>query len=193
MKTNKLQIIAIVMLMATMTSCELANSCNYTNDSLTKRNAPISFMFNDILYSNNIESREIIPPKVENDIFYKNESGYELTIKRDGFSSDETDIKAGLHLIMHCEEDVHQVGMPYPLHTSTNVTFYSADAYEDTAKAYYAHEGWITFTKIQGQKPCCFFGNFEFTVIDENGEQKHIFGDFSNLGFWNVWLDIIVP
>lgn len=190
---NKIQIIAIAMLMATVVSCDLTNSGNHTTESMTKRNAPISFMFDNVLYSNDIESREVIPPKVENDIYYKNGPGYELTITRDEFSSEETDVKASLQLIMHCEEDVLQVGVPYLLHTSTNVTFYSAEGNDNTAKTYYANDGWITFTKIEGQKPCCFFGNFEFTIVDENDKQKHISGDFSNLGFWNVWLDTIVP
>ena len=187
MKTNRLQIIVVVAtLMATMTSCK-------KHDGQWVREAPISFTFGDVLYSNDFEPI-IIWGALDNGIYFFNEGGYELRISRDGFTSKESAKKAKLHLCfwqdVATDADIIEIqgqelkvrtieiGKPYSLLHSW-VSLYDTKYSDPTTQAYSGQDGIITFTDII--PPRYFYGTFAFTAIDELGTQVYVAGSFENI------------
>ena len=187
MKTNRLQIIVVVAtLMATMTSCK-------KHDGQWVRDAPISFTFGDVLYSNDFEPI-IIWGAHDNEIYIFNEGGYELRISRDGFTSKESAKKAMLHLGFWQDVDIDadiieiqgqefkvriiEIGKPYKLQHS-GVSLYDTKYLDPTTQTYSGQEGIITFTEIM--PPRYFFGTFAFTAIDELRTQVYVAGSFENI------------
>ena len=194
MKTNKLYLVAIAILMVTMGSCKSIwdNAKEDIYTALSEREAPITFTFDNIKYSNNIQFHKPFSNKFENNFSPYNEIGYELSIKREGFTNTSNNRKAILHLVFINEtENSIILGEPYPLHTGSNVALYYTSYHDDTTEIYHVKEGYITFTEIQ-QEEVSLWGEFEFTTIDANNIEKQIVGTFENLGIHTYGcLDII--
>lgn len=187
MKTNKIQIIAIAMLMATAISCK-------KHDGQFVRDAPISFTFGDVLYSNDFEPIEIFGAR-DNGIYIFNEGGYELTIRRDKLTSKESTKKARLCLNFQQYADIDadiieiqgqefkvqiiEIGKTYDLQGNGWVSLYDTKYLDCSTQEYRAQEGTITFTEIV--PPYYFFGTFAFTVTDELGTQINVAGSFENI------------
>lgn len=177
-------VVAIAMLMATMTSCK-------KHDGQFVIDAPISFIVGDVLYSSDFEPLKFWAPQ-DNSIYIFNEGGYDLTIRRDKFTSKESTKKANLHLYFRqdaaidadiieiqgheIEVEVIEIGKPYNL-LHSGVSLYDTNTTHEYT--YSAQEGTITFTEIV--PPYYFFGTFAFTAIDELGSPIYIAGIFENI------------
>ncbi len=182
LKTNKLQIVVIAMLMAIATSCKSMNP-DYLLKAFYEREAPITFVFDGTTYSKGTQLLKTFwgEGKFENNYSPYNEIGYEIYIKREGFTNPSNNKKAVLFLLFINEtENSIVIDKPYPLHNGSNVALYYTDYYDDTTEIYYAKNGTITFTEIQ-QVETSFGGKFEFTTVNENNVEKKIEGTFENL------------
>lgn len=179
-KLKNIQIVAIAMLMVAVTSCNLGDRI----DGIIEYDSPISFIFGDIVYSSDIEYYEIFSQEFDSEVnFHQEGPGYDLRIKREGFTSKDSDKKAVLQLRMSNDEDVLELGKAYALQQEGSmVALYYTSYYDDTTEIYEVKEGSITFTKFQRSDGLCS-GHFEFAAINDNGEVKSVEG-----GFEDVWI-----
>ncbi len=167
------------MLMIAVTSCNLGDKI----DGIIEYDSPISFIFGDIVYSSDIEYYEIFSQEFDSEVnFHQEGPGYDLRIKREEFTSKDSDKKAVLQLQMSNNEDILELGKSYALQKGTMVAFYHTKYHDDTTEIYDLQEGSITFTKFQKSDGLCS-GHFEFAAINDNGEVKSVEGAFED-----VWI-----
>lgn len=177
-KLKNIQIIAIAMLMIAVTSCNLGDRI----DGIIEYDSPISFIFDDVTYSSDIQYEYIWTHQLVNWVHMYNGPGYDLRIKREGFTSKDSDKKAVLQLRMSNDEDVLELGKAYALQQEGSmVALYYTSYYDDTTEIYEVKEGSITFTERTPKTVDWCSGYFEFTVVDDNDEVKKVEGTFRNL------------